>query len=61
MEVTLEEAVAYLSGFYMVMNIKNKKIEENGEHVGDDEKLLTACLEAVLADVKINQFKTKEE
>jgi len=57
MKVTLEEATAYLSGLCTVMNVKNKYIEASGGHVLGDEKLLTTCLEIVLTDVKINQFK----
>ena len=60
MKVDIEEAVAYLTGLCTIMNIKNKKTEQDGGHVSYDEKLLPACLEIVLVDVKLNQFKDKE-
>ncbi len=60
MKVDIEEAVAYLAGLCAIMNIKNKKTEQDGEYVSYDEKLLPACLETVLIDVKLNQYKTKE-
>ena len=54
MEVSLEQAIEYLSGLWSTMKVKN---ELTGGHVNDDELMILKCLEVVLTDVKINQFK----
>jgi len=60
MKLEIEEAVAYLTGLCTIMNIKNKKAEQDGEQVSYYDKLFPACLEIVLVDVKINQYKVNE-
>ncbi len=53
MEVSLEQAIEYLSGLRSTMKVKN----ELTGHVNDDELMILKCLEVVLTDAKINQFK----
>ncbi len=60
MTIKLEHAIAYLTGLYMTMESRNTiKENDQGEEIDPDEKILAACLKAVLTDVKINQFKEK--
>ena len=60
MTVSLEHAIAYLTGLYMTMETRNTILSENqDEEIGPEDELLVACLKTVLTDVKVNQFKDK--